>query len=134
MNFPIKKKNNNYLLPECQFYPMHVYGKSFTLNNTLYLNDILYCITEVINISKIRLNLIVCLFDKKIKERWFSWTNLLSNEIKTSYARILQQKFLIATKVIKRGSRTNTVCKCLHNPVRNRALIVLFRQGKTLLQ
>lgn len=63
----IKKKINNYLLPECQFYPMHVYGKSFTENNTLYLNDILY-----INISKIRLNLIVCLFDKKIKALY--WT------------------------------------------------------------
>lgn len=68
----LKKNNNNYLLPECQFYPMHVYGKSFTLNNTLYLNDILYCITEVIDISKIRLNLIVCLFDKKIKALF--WT------------------------------------------------------------
>lgn len=63
----IKKKIDNYLLPECQFYPMHVYRKSFTENNTLCLNDILYCITEVIDISKIRLNLIVCLFDKKIK-------------------------------------------------------------------
>lgn len=45
-----KKIINNYLLPECQFYPMHVYGKSFTDNYTLYLNDILYCGTDVINI------------------------------------------------------------------------------------
>lgn len=52
MNLPIFKKKiiNNYSLPECQFYPIHVYGKSFTDNYTLYLNDILYCGTEVINI------------------------------------------------------------------------------------
>lgn len=46
---------------------MYVYRKSFIENNILYLNDILYCIIEVIDILKIRLNLIVCFFDKKIK-------------------------------------------------------------------